>query len=282
MYILRHPKGGLPPLSVSRAPGSPACNGKLQTLSTPRTHGTVLRDGSDCIVMLVFEAPVELLVTAFPTTAGAAVPAIKIDQIGLDAEPTLPAAARGKQIAINGNGLSIIGHIERRGDAVAGEGECLGDASSNLRLEGFQVMWPDRPEGVDLAYSVVLEGVGATPVVNAGSFCGTKNEARRITEVTFSLHGPQSKQFQLEGNAYFSGGFQIPIASGMPLSGPSGLEHLTSLKLRALPAPQAKLQEKNLWDESLQTQVFKAKATTPSKNPEAKQPLAKPSRSRKA
>lgn len=273
MYILRHPKGGLPPLSVSRAPGSPACNGKLEILSTPMTYGTVLRGGSDCIVMLVLEAPVELLVTAYPTKAGAVVPAIKIDQIGLDSEAA-PSSETGKQIAISGKGLSIIGHIERTGDAVASEGECLGDASGNLRLEGFQIMWPDRPEGIDLAYNVVLEGVGATPPVNTGKFCGTKNEARRITEVTFTLHGSLAKQFQLEGSVYFSGGFQTPVSSGMPLSGPSGLEHLTSISLRAIPSTQPEEKEKNPWDESQQTQVFKAK-TSAAKKADPKKPPTK-------
>lgn len=269
MYILRHPKGGLPPLTVSRAPGSAASSGKLEILSTPKTHGTVLRDGADCIVMHVVDGPLELLVTAYLAHAGAVVPAIKIDQVGLDAGSTQPAAAAsvkaGRQIEISGKGLSIIGHIERTGDVVASEGQALGEAASNLRLEGFQVMWPDRPEGVDLAYSIAMEGMGATPIVKTGKFCGTKGEARRITEVTFALIGPQAEQFQLDGTAHFSGGFQVPVSSGMALSGPSGLEHLTSIRLRTLAAPQPKKKAKNPWDESPQTKVFKAKAAVPPK-----------------
>lgn len=271
MYILRHPKSGLPPLTVSRALGNAASAGKIEILSTPKTHGTILRDGADCIVMYVVEAPVELLVTAYLAHAGAAVPALKIDQIGLDAEQAQPAKA-GRQIEISGKGMSIIGHIERTGDVVVGEGQPLGEAASNLRLEGFQVMWPDRPEGVDLAYSIAVEGAGVTPTVNAGKFCGTRGEARRITEVTFSLIGPQTERFQLDGTACFSGGFTSPIASGMALSGPSGLEHLTSISLRVLPNPQPKA--KTLWDESPQTKVFKAKAAAPKKT-EAKKVVEK-------
>ena len=269
MYILRRPKGGLPPLSVSRAPGSAASAGKLEILSTPKTHGTILCDGADCIVMHVIDAPVELLVTAYLAHAGAVVPVIKIDQIGLDAESTQSAVAvpakTGRQIEISGKGLSIIGHIERTGDVVASEGQCLGEAAGNLRLEGFQVMWPDRPEGVDLAYSIAVEGVGATPIVKTGKFCGTKGEARRITEVTFALIGPQAGQFQLDGTAYFSGGFQVPASSGMALSGPSGFEHLTAISLRVLPTLQLKKKTKNPWDESPQTKVFKAKTVVPPK-----------------
>lgn len=272
MYVLRHPKGGLAPLSVSRAPGATASSGKLELLSTPNTHGSILRDGSDCIVMHVSEGAVELLVTACLPHAGAAVPAIKIDQIGLDtvpvaAAPQAPAAAR--QIQISDKGLSVIGHIERTGDLVAGEGQRLGDPATNLRLEGFQVMWPDRPAGVDLAYSIAVEGIGATPVVQTGKFCGTRGQARRITEVTFALVGPQARQFSLQGTAHFTGGFQMPIMSGMPVSGPSGLEHLTALTLSTAPAAAQAKKAGNPWDESAQTKVFKAKAPAAPKKPAA-------------
>ena len=266
MYILRHPKGGAAPLSVSRAPDSGASGGKLATIATQKTNGTVLRDGADCIVMHITEAPVDILVTAFLPDARAATPALKIDQIGLDAEAAPPIFAapaastpRTGNIEISDKGISIIGHIERTGDVLAGEGQRVGQPASDLRLEGFQVMWPDRPEGVDLAYSVALEGIGVTPIVSTGTFCGSKGEARRITEVTFALIGSGADKFSLEGTAYFSGGFQVPVSSGMALSGPSGLEHLTALVLSTAPAAAvpAKRKTKNPWDESPQTKVFK-------------------------
>lgn len=278
MYILRHPKGGQAPLTVARAPGVAGSPGKVELLSTPNSHGSILRDGSDCIVMHVSQGPVELLVTAYLPHPGAAVPAIKIDQIGLDAPgaaaaapAVAPAVAAPRQIQISDKGVSVIGHIERTGDVVAGEGQRLGDPATSLRLEGFQVMWPDRPAGVDLAYSIAVEGIGATPVVQTGKFCGTRGQARRITEVTFALVGPQARQFALQGTAHFTGGFQMPIMSGMPVSGPSGLEHLTALTLAAVPAKAAGKQAANPWDESAQTKVFKAPAAP--KAPAKKAPV---------
>jgi hypothetical protein len=280
MYILRHPKGGLPPLTVGRAPGSAASAGKLEILATPNTKGSILRDGGDCIVMQITEAPVEMLVTAYLERAGAAAPTLRIDQIALDAAAA--PAQPGKAIEIAPNGVSIIGHFERTGDVVAAAGQSLGEPTSNLRLEGFQVMWPDRPSGVDLAYGIAVEGIGAVPIVKTGKFCGTKGQARRITEVTFALVGPQAEHFRLEGTAHFSGGFQIPVSSGLALSGPSGLEHLTALSLRALPAPATKSKTSNPWDASPQTKVFKAAKAAPIKAsaPKAvalKPPGAKPS-----
>jgi hypothetical protein len=291
MFILRHPKGGLPPLSVSRAPGNASTSGKLELLSTPSSHGSVLRDGADCIVMLVTQAPVELVVSAYMTNPGAVVPALKIDQIGLDAPSAAPALAApkavsspvNKTIEISPTGISIIGHIQSLGDVVVSDGQQLGDPAMDLRLEGFQIMWPNRPKEVDLVYGVSLEGSGATPLVKTGQFCGTRQEARRITEVSFALVGPDAHQFQLEGTAYFSGGFKTPVQSGMALSGPSGLEHLTSICLTAVPATptqQVSAAPKNAWDESPRTKVFKAKAA-PTKAVAAKAAPAKAKVTRK-
>lgn len=274
MYILRHPKGQLAPLGVSRAPGG---NGQMSSLSTEHTHGTLLRDGSDCIVVHVTVAPVELLVTAFLAQPTDPVPALRIDQIALDAPapaallPT-PAAQATKAaqpvspakgpITIGPHGITLIGHIERNGDQVAAPGQTLGDPAQPLRLEGFQIMWPDRPADVDLACGVMIEGHGQLAAVNTGKFCGSRNAAGRITELSLTLTGAGAARFQLDGTAYFSGGFQAPVVSGAPLSGPSGFEHLTALCLRAVPAtaPQAKT---NLWTESSRTKIFKADPNRP-------------------
>ena len=274
IYILRHPKGDAPPLSISRAPANIEHHGRIEALWTPGTQGAVLRSGMDCIVMHVLDAPVELLVSAFLPHPGAAKPVLRVDQVGLEApdnaapaSPATPAAAPAQHlqsrqpIAINPHGLSLIGHLERNGDAVAAEGEYLGKPDANGRVEGFQLMWPDRPQGVDVAYSVTLEGSGPLPIVTTGQFCGTRGEARRITEVTFTLVGAEAHNHALSGVAHFSGGFKVPVASGLPLSGPSGMEHLTAIKLSTQPAPPQAPQAQNPWAQSARTKVFKAKAT---------------------
>ena len=257
MYVLRHSKNSAAPITVSRAPGGA---GKIEILGTPETQNTLLRDGRDCLTMLVSEGPVELLVAGF-MQGNEVVPAMKMDQIGLDSSVPQLKAASGS-IQVPANGISIIGHFERLGDLVAAPGQTLGDPNHNTRLEGFQIEWPDHPEGIDLAYSIVIEGAGATPSFKRGNYCGTRGEARRITEVTIALVGPKASQFQLEGSAYFSGGFALPVTSGIPLGGPSGVEHLTALKLRAVPAAK---KTANPWSESGQTKVFKAKDIAPTK-----------------
>ena len=262
MHILRHPKNNTSALSVARAAGGVGSTGKLEILATPNTHGTTLRDGSDCIVMHVIDAPVEILVTAYINDASGAAPALRVDRIALDLPPS--AASFVPQVAeavkIEDKGMSVIAHIEKTGDVVVGENQRAGVAGSNLRIEGFQIMWPDRPKGVDLAYGVSIEGVGALPTVTSGAFCGTRGEGRRITEIRFALTGPDALRYALEGAAHFSGGFQMALNSGIALSGPSGFEHLTGLAVRVVaitPKAPSKVAD-NPWDESPQTKVFKA------------------------
>jgi hypothetical protein len=277
MYILRHPGNGLAPLAIGRAPGSSVHDGKLEQLATPGTHGAVLRSAADCIVVSITGGSVELLVSAAVADA-AAIPALRLDQISLGHAMAAPApkmaapvpapvaaaapASARVPIQIGPHGISIIGHLEVSGDLVVGEGKTLGDPAASRRVEGFQLMWPDKPEGVDLAYSISVEGAGTSPIVQTGKFVGTRNKARRITEVTFSLIGPNAGKYQLDGMAHFSGGYDMPVITGMTLSGPSGLEHLTALRLRALPATGA---APSAWDPSPRTTVFKAPAKAPAK-----------------
>jgi hypothetical protein len=252
MYILRHPQTGMPALSVSRAATNPGHTGRIEALYTPNTHGGVLRTGKDCIVMQVLDGPADLLVTAYLERAGAAVPALKVDKIKLDDEPT--------SVAIPAHGISLVGHIERVGDAIAATGTPLGDPSGERRLEGFQVMWPDKPANVDVMYSAQIEGAGESPEVGTGRFCGTRNAARSITGVKFTLAGEGAAGYELAGEARFAGGHNAPIQSGAMVAGPSGAEHLTTLQLRVEKKGAAGKQAKNNpWEASPRTRVMKAR-----------------------
>nr|WP_315472197.1 hypothetical protein [uncultured Undibacterium sp.] len=260
IHILRHPKGGAP-LTVSRSIGNAICTGELEIISTEKTQGSILRDGSDCIVLLVKRAPVEMLISAYLASAEELMPTLRVDMVSLDPEASASVApsseAKPATFNISEKGISLIGHIENVGDVAVSDGALLGDPSKQFRLEGFQVMWPDKPAKVDISCQVSVEGVGDLPSVNVGNFCGTRGEARRITDVTFSLVGTDAAKFQLLGTAHFSGGFQVPISSGLTLSGPSGFEHLACLSLQVVVASK-KTAGTSAWLDSSKTKTFKA------------------------
>jgi hypothetical protein len=246
-------------LSISRAAGKAEHNGQIQAIYTPGTDGGVLRNGSDAIVMQVLGAPVELLVTAYLEKAGATVPVVKIDRVQLDGggESVSPQ----KSIQVPPKGITLIGHVERKGDLAATPGKVLGDPKGEMRLEGFQVEWPDKPDDVDLIYSARVEGAGTTPTVAAGHFCGTRNAAKRLVGLTLTLTGAKAASYQLQGKAYFSGGYEVDISSGAALSGPSGVEHLTAFGLEVVPInPKS---SKGAWEPSSRTKVFRKPSSKP-------------------
>lgn len=252
MYILRHPKSNLPSISVSRAAVNPANNGRIEALYTSKTNGAVLRNGADCIVLHVQDGPVDLLVTAYLERAGAAVPSLKIDKIALENEA---APARGKAVEAPAKGISIIGHIEQIGDVVVTNGQRIGDPGSNSRLEGFQVMWPDKPAGVDLTYSAHVEGTGELPAVATGKFCGTRNAAERIVGLKFALQGARAGDYVLGGEVFFSGGYRAEIKSDVPTHGPTGVEHVTAFAIHIVPGAK----NKNPRAPSTRTRVLNSK-----------------------
>lgn len=275
MYILRHPGEGRPPLTITQTPKGA---GRVDFMATRKASGMLIADPTDCVVIHIIEAAVELLVATHGDVAAdkADEPALRIDKIAL-ADRALPAAAAvpaGKSVPVDKAGLLLVGHIERQGDVIVKPGEMLGNPAASLRLEGFQVEWVGRPEGVDLAYGVAIEGHGALPAVTTGHFAGTRSQARRITEVTLSLVGPQAGKYKLGGTACFSGGFRMPVVSGVPIGGPSGMEHLTALQLSVQAVKSKAGSAKSIWDESPRTKVFGAGKSGAGKTASAKKAAA--------
>lgn len=273
LYLIRHPGIGLPPVTLSR---SPFGAGSVKSLSTDASGEMVLRGPSDCVVVHICDAPANLLVAAYGGVPGVAPPSLRIDRVALDqaappaalAAPAPAPAPAQVSVAVERDGLLLVAHIERTGDVVAVPGELLGSMEGMKRVEGFQVEWVGRPEGVDVAYATEVEGHGRMPVVTTGHFSGTRQSARRVTGVVFNLVGPKAGSYMLEGTAYFSGGFAMPISAasqGMTISGPSGSEHLIGLRIEALPKPASKraAPRKGVWDDAEKTKVFSAKTAAP-------------------
>ena len=177
-------------------------------------------------------------------------------------------STRGVMPATAGISLSLEGHIERRGD-VAVQDDWLGNPDSNARLEGFSISWPDKPQGVDLAYSCKVTGQGKQPAALSGNFVGTRRKAAGIQAITFGLVGPQQKAYQLSGHVVFAGSPPQPIVNGKELSGPTGYENLVAISVRITPRMQASASPAAIpaasapryespWEDPTITQIYKA------------------------
>lgn len=173
------------------------------------------------------------------------------------AQPSLQAPANGAA-RLSAVPLRLEGHIERRGDVSAENGWWLGAPDSAARLEGFTIHWPNKPEGVDLAYSCQVLG-GRQPAAMSGNFIGTRRRAAGITAVTFGLIGPKQKNFQLDGQVVFSGTPPQAILNGQELSGPTGQEHLVAIQVSVSPKSEAHAPRyTSPWEDPAITQIYRA------------------------
>ncbi len=196
-------------------------------------------------------------------------PAVQAGNAAPAIEAPAPVAAPAVVQAAPAAPISLVfeGHIERRGDVRVNDA-WLGNPSSNARLEGFSVAWPNKPQGVDLAYSCTVSNQGKQPAALSGNFAGTRRKAAGIQAVTFGLVGPQQKSFQLTGQAVFAGCAPQAIVNGMEISGPTGRENLVAIMLSVTPravaaAPAiatatAGAAYQSPWEDPAITQVYKA------------------------
>jgi hypothetical protein len=138
-------------------------------------------------------------------------------------------------------GLRVLGHVARIGDVVAGANEWIAGPSAPSRIEGIAVEWPGKPAQLDLRYSVRLGRPQAapsppSPMMELGSFAGTRRQALPLTGITFELSGVASSDYQFCVEAAFLGSPTVRvIGRRVALSGPTGREPLIGLRVNLEP-----------------------------------------------
>lgn len=133
--------------------------------------------------------------------------------------------------------LSVLGHVERQGDVRVSAGEWLGDPNSKARLEGFQVIWPQKPDDVSLVAG--CKAGQATQQIKDDEFLGTRQKATPISQLAVCLNGPGASEYQLNGEAAFSDGSREPLGAPKAVTGSSG-SYLVAVRLAITPTqPEA-------------------------------------------
>jgi hypothetical protein len=182
---------------------------------------------------------------------------------------TLPGASSANAGIV----VRKLGHIEGVGDAVNQAG-WLGDPTSLARLEGFAVSPVGLPQGVQLNYGALVEGAQRYASAVAGQFIGTRQKAKPLVGVVFELTGPLAQQFRLSGQVVFAGQPPLAIQPGVPMSGPSGTEHLVALHIAIAPqAPQSTAA--SAWDDPTVTRISRSKPAAAQKAAVKKAPAKK-------
>ena len=131
--------------------------------------------------------------------------------------------------------LKIIGHVAGIGDVTARADEWVAGPSAPARIEGLSIVWPGKPDDLDVRYCVRLARPHAVSgrMMELGAYAGTRGRALPIVGIRFEMSGPAAASFRLVSEAAFLG---APIArtSGkqIEMSGPTGREPLVGFRLR--------------------------------------------------
>lgn len=213
---------------------------RVNILYSPGVENGVLRKPGDTCVISA-SAPCGLLVTTLGD--GSRVPdavTLKLDRIdepkSVEAEMPAPRAASAGQVRPSSVGtpvgIRVIGHVQSVGDVAVQGGEMLRGEGGNGRIEGFAIEWPKRPAGVDISYGCAVRGLGRLPDGVVGEFVGTRQQARGINGVSFSLIGKDAAEYELQVEARFSDGTSFgPGPAPVNFVGSTGREILVGLSL---------------------------------------------------
>lgn len=126
--------------------------------------------------------------------------------------------------------LKLVAHLQGVGDVESAEG-WVGEHDGTKRLEGFSVIWDNKPTGVDLVYTSTVAGSGPSPNVAAGTFTGTRGKASPLISAGFSLVGPNRCLYELSGHIVFSGSAPQLLVGNQMMYGPTGTEPLVALHI---------------------------------------------------
>jgi len=252
MYILRY---------ASQLPDKEVCLISLQ--QAPLGKGTIdffpgetvvrntLARLGDCIVARVKNGLSTLLVTEYQSktnsithtvdlridridTSAAIMRTEKSPAINCDVNLILPNAANA-DVPLS-QVLPLFGYIETLGEVSSCE--WLGSASEVAGINGFAIFWPNKPQGVDIAYSCAY-GDTKMPTVLSGNFVGCCDRSTDpITSITMTLVGPQSNRFKLDAQVAFANEKLRTLQSGQEVSASQRQSKLVAIRVTIVPSSE--------------------------------------------
>jgi hypothetical protein len=219
----------------------------IEIISNPLHSEAVLWQPGACLVVRAMQ-PGKLFVEVIPVDDdGSTAATVKVEMLsqGETSEARLSPSATGAAVGtgyspgakshVDLDRLRIIGHVAGIGDVTARADEWVAGPSAPARIEGLSIVWPGKPEDLDIRYCVKLARPHAVSgrMMGLGAYAGTRGRALPIVGIRLEMSGAAASSFRLVSEAAFLG---APIArtSGkqIEMSGPTGREPLVGFRLR--------------------------------------------------
>ncbi len=207
----------------------------IEIISNPSHSDAVLWQPGACLVVRATR-PGQLLVDVIPIDDhGSTAATVKIETLGQGEMPAARAAAAAFRTVGDLDHLKIIGHVAGIGDVTARADEWIAGPAAPARIEGLSMVWPGKPDNLDLRYCVRLARPHAASgkMMQLGDYAGTRGHALPIVGITLEISGAGAADFRLFAEAAFLGAPIARIAGNrVELSGPTGREPLVGFRLR--------------------------------------------------
>lgn len=208
----------------------------IQLVSNPLYPDAVMWQPGSCVVVRAAR-PGQLFVEVAPSEpAGSKAATVQIEALSQgEAIEMRPVSRRAGALETMSGHLRVLGHVAGVGDVTVGPDEWIAGPSAPARIEGLSIDWPEKPDDLDIRYSVKLARPHAASErrTGLGGYAGTRGRALPVVGVSIELSGAAAGDFRLSAEAAF---LSSPITrtrgEQIVLAGPTGREPLVGFRLR--------------------------------------------------
>jgi len=187
LFVLRYvsSKAGLnaPYIRVTTPPGS-----GVDVISPGDGEPRLVSPGDGVVVRATRDALLNLAVT--PSHANGSCDAeLVLERVSTTMRVDESRGKHADAAILSTGEIELLAHVARRGDLTVKSGEWICGPQLPMAIEGVQIRWNGKPQGVDIVAraTVNARGLRQLPEQPTGGFIGTRGKAAPITALTLAL-----------------------------------------------------------------------------------------------
>jgi len=274
LYVLRYESAKLtgdpPSIFIRPATGSEHA---VRLIAVPGTDDNRLSIPSSNMVVLAYQDAALRITSRARTRNGSVQANLRLEPLGKGPglDDVLNKASSSTTSAVSPSyssfsplpkpDITVLMHVSRRGDVVAGPDIWVGGPEAPAQIEGIEVRWTSPIPNLDIEYQALGHSPGGqwaewTP---SGRFVGTRGQARPLVGMRFRLTQARSSDFQVQAEALFNDGTAFrKSGQQVELISPSGIVALVGLRLSVVADQQVASQWRGATEQHKRVRVFRS------------------------
>lgn len=198
----------LPAIKISGVPGGPDIQGNV-SFSAFDKEGWLSED-SPAVLIKVKKGPAQILVSFYDDVhSEMPLPRLQILQVGGVSESETHIVENKNYKNQDLKEGHLLAHIQEKGDVMSPLSQWIGEAGSDLWIEGFKISVPPYLQPEDLEYQAVLGKGWLSPWVEGEEFCGSRGMSLPLLGLKVRLKGAAAEKWRVQVEAVFMDGFRM-------------------------------------------------------------------------